>query len=282
MPTVAEMELLNRSMSDLAGTLQRNRALNADERERRMREALERESLGLRREELGLRREDQADARKTRQMGLDAAMKHQGRLEALQKEENADKRAKLGMDFLAELNKSGQLTDEGIAAMQEAFSKQFAPAGLQVKLFRAAEPAAGSFTEDPETGERFYNRGKQTFKSGTTRAEVTEEEDPLTGETKRRVKRRVKPGELDAAMRGGAGSTAGMEEPEPEDLPGDRIPVHGPPGLPAELSGAAPRVRPAAEPETFETEAAARKAGRKAGDVVRLVLNGKPTLVRLK
>lgn len=159
MPTLAEMELMRRSFGDLADTFQRNRAMASTERERRAREALERE-------ELGLRREESAGARAHRKLTLESQMAHQSRLEALQKEENADKRVKMALDFLADMNKSGQLTVEGIAAMQRnfeesPFGKQLAGAGLGMKLFQKVPTKAPRTPEgytDPVTKERFvYN-----------------------------------------------------------------------------------------------------------------------------
>lgn len=283
MPTVAEMELLNRATGDLADTFTRNRALRADVEDRRRRAKLDEAML----EE---RRGERADAQSTRREYLGAQASHQGRLEALQKEGNADRRLKLGLDFLSELNKNGQLTDEGIRAMEAKFSETFAPAGLGVKLFRAAPADGGSvqYDEDPVSGERTARLGKILRGSGRNPEKdfgtLTEEPDAMTGDVKRRVTRTLKKGELDRLMRGQAGEdTEGTETAitQEEAEAGGGIPAHVP-DLPA---GTPSPVRPAtgaAEPKTYPSEAAARAAGHKSGDVVRLVLNGRPTLVRLK
>lgn len=66
MPTVAEMELLNRSTDDLARTLTLNRQMRATERERQRRESLDRDLLHQRMQDSTADREDRRLAREDR------------------------------------------------------------------------------------------------------------------------------------------------------------------------------------------------------------------------
>lgn len=299
------MNLLNSALGDLAGTFQRNRALRADEDERRTRTGLDREMMALRLQEHGLRREDAADARSVRREGLQAGAAHQKRLEELAKEGNADKRAKMGLDFLAELNKSGQLTDEGLKAMEGKFGEMLGGAGIGVKLFRAAETKGVKEYQHPRTKREFISYGNTLLPADEPTDTITEEIDELSGEPKRKVTRRVKPGDLEAAMKAGVGgaSPSGPTSIEERIAAAKRGHLEtqieeqiqaigkGDPGaglfsksreqIIRDLQGKMPGAA-AAQPPQFPTEAAARAAGHKAGDVVRLMLNGRPTLVRLK
>lgn len=148
--TIQELELLNRSMQGLGDTFQQNRLMRdrnrqwETEREDRVadrttRADLDRKLLGLREQELQAGTADREDARANRKLSLEAQQAHQQRLEAISKEQNETRRQQMYLEFLGELNKTGQLTDDGLAKMEEAFNKQFGAAGLGVKLFRKAE-----------------------------------------------------------------------------------------------------------------------------------------------
>lgn len=201
MPTVNEMRLLQGALRDLSGTFQNNRALDDRRREQAEREALERELLGLRREGLDLQRGDAADARESRRMNFEGNKAHQERLEEIRKEANADRRAQMGLEFLGDLNRNGELTDEGIEAMNAKFNEMFSKAGLGVTLFRKPDPAADGYGEprnweNPKTGRNYSVYGKSMLPADRTHATLTEEVDPLTGETTRRISRSLTKEEL--------------------------------------------------------------------------------------
>jgi hypothetical protein len=252
-----EADLLFKSGQGLADTLLRSRMIEEDRRARqealglrRQESELDRTERGvdraMREEEMGENRADRADARKTRQVSLEAQKAHQDRILALQKEQNADNRMKMGIELLTDMNKTGQLTDEGIEVMGRKFSELFAPAGLEVKLFRRAEPPEPT-SKDMGGGVRavYMPGGKETHVIDE-RSTLQEEQDDFGGPPVRKVTRKVGPKELQEAI------------------------------------GNAERGTRSAESGVFKDEAAARAAGHKAGDIVQLMLNGKPTRVRLK
>lgn len=207
---IAEAQLLNSSLGDLTNVLLRKRAAEQ--------QALEHgQELDLRREELGLRRDDQSDARATRKAALEAQAAHQQRLEELQKEGNADKRAEMGLKFLSDLNKSGQLTDDGLARMEQVFNEKLGGSGVGVKLFRAAPSTATEPQpwKHPRTGKEFVTFGKTLLNAEEPYATVTEEQDPMTGALSKKIQRRVRTSDLDAE--------AAQTPARPPDRTGDVI-----------------------------------------------------------
>lgn len=312
------MQLLNNSLDDLGRTLQGNRAITLNERERGARLDLDREMMGLRKEEMGLRRNDASEARANRGLLLQSQAAHQQRLEAIQKEGNETKRNQMYLEFLGELNKTGQLTDEGLAKMEEKFNEQFGSTGLGVKLFRRAEPVEPT-SKDMGGGVRtIYMPGSKEAHVIDERETVTDKIPGTETEPERSVQRRMAPGEaskltpkpaavedsLEAALKEGKQAPFKTElkghldeikkgdtnygfldrksrvervkelqrQMAELDLPEAKL-TNKPPG---EVSG-----QPGELP-TFATEAEARTAGKKAGDIVRLMIDGKPTRVRLK
>lgn len=310
------MQILNSSLDDLGRTLQGNRAITLNERERGARLDLDREMMGLRKEEMGLRRGEAADTKANRGLLLQSQAAHQQRLEAIQKEGNETKRNQMYLEILGEMNKSGQLTDEGILALQKAFNQQFGATGLGVKLFRRAEPPTPTSADMGGGVRAIYMPGGKETHVIDERETVTEEADALGGEPTRRVQRKMAPGEssklapkpapesVEAALREGKLApmqkelTGHLDEIKKGDtdygfLNGkDRVArVKELQARMAELDlpeakltnkPAAEVTGQAGEVPTFATEAEARTAGKKAGDIVRLMIDGKPTRVRLK
>lgn len=321
MPTVAEMELLNRSMSDLGNTFQRNRALTAQDREREAQARLNEEMMRLRREDSAAQNADRADARENRALSLKSQEAHQQRMQAYQQQLAAAKDEEAKWGVLQQMGKDGMLTEEGVAAMNEAFSKKLGEVGIGVKLFKlptATDNKPQTWTH-PDTGEKFvYNPRTGNFEKSEnpSMTTISDDVDPETGEiTSRKVNRRLTPADLKAAMEeerrakadkaeeanAAAGPTldeqAQMEEilsrpavnaSQPAAAIKKRVQqLEGATGeldIPATQLTNAPIARAGAPGEipTFATEAEARQAGKKAGDIVRLVINGKPTRVRLK
>lgn len=189
------MQILNSSLDDLGRTLQGNRAITLNERERAARLDLDREMMGLRKEEMGLRRGEAADSKANRGLMLQSQAAHQQRLEAIQKEGNETKRNQMYLEFLGELNKSGQLTDEGLSVMEQKFNEQFGPTGLGVKLFRRAEPPTPT-SKDMGGGVRtIYIPGSKEAHVIDERETVTDKIPGTDTEPERSVQRRVAPGE---------------------------------------------------------------------------------------
>lgn len=294
------MELLERSLGGLADTLQRNRALSAAERERRAREALEREELGLRREERGARESLQREELGLRREGLQLTAEQNRALREFQAESKA-----VQARHYDDLRRSGLL---------DVLRRGVAEGSIDLEKLKAGM-ADNPMLKDLGVGINFFQVPPAKPKDEQFGwPVVTEEEDPFTGEVKRKTTRRVDPKELDAAVRGrgaaapesledrirkaktdeierqmqehlgelGKGDTrtgflglGGNREAILKELQAAKEKLGG--GA-AGAGAAAPRVAP----PTFNTEAEARAAGHKTGDVVRLVLEGKPTLVRLK
>lgn len=231
-------------MGGLSQSLLQNRMLE----ERRRQHA---DSLGLRRqeneadrEERGLdrrmREEELGENRKLRTDELVERRAHQARIEALQKEGNADKRMAMGIDLLKEMNSTGQLTDEGINVMGQKFSAMFAPAGLEVKLFRRAQKKPDFNTREGhnlnlaenyrersraavrngagDESERFLSIAERLERGGGTEdnaAELTEERVDSETDAVTRLRQKLKPGEIDAARQRIAGGTNAPAAPTP-------------------------------------------------------------------
>lgn len=229
---VAELNALNDAVGGLSNTLLASRRLNQEGRESTAKLGLERELMGqrrgesadklaLEREMMGLRRDDMADQRANRKTALESQTAHEQRLEAISKEGNETKRNQMYLEFLGQLNKTGQLTDEGLGKMEEAFNKQFGASGLGVKLFRKPPEEPGiTYDEDPVSHHRFARHGKTVLNSGQNPnsgiGTMTEEEDPSGGPPKRTFRRTLQltPGapEPDSAM-GGASAARSTGDP---------------------------------------------------------------------
>lgn len=228
---IAEAQLLTGGLDNITNVLLRKRAAEQ--------QALEHgQELDLRREELGLRRGDLADARSTRQAALEAQAAHQQRLEALQKEGNADKRAEMGLKFLSELNKSGQLTDDGLARMEQVFNDKLGGTGLGVKLFRAPEAKTPAPYESP-TGTPYTVYGNTILRDTDPRADVTLERDDVTGELRpKTIRQRMKPEEI--GWQGGGDEAAGPNPQQQREIDAILRAPAIPAGGPARVPGAAP------------------------------------------
>jgi len=343
MPTVAEMQILNRSMSDLGDTFQRNRALTAQEKERQAQQRLNEEMMGLRKREhedtMGLRREeltaqtaDRSDARENRKLALESQMAHQKKIEQYQAQLAAAKDEEGKWRVLESMGKEGMLTEDGIEQMNQAFSEKLGKVGIGVKMFKLPTPTDNKpqTWTDPNTGAPFvYNPRTGNFEKSEGTVTMTEEAGEDGEAPKRKISRKMSPADLEKAMAAAAAAKAAAGNGDPleeamqegrnapfkkemdahlkaikegdsdygllnmKDRPervrelqqkigavpaGGRVPriteLQGPNSAGAGSSGGAEA--------TFETEAAARAAGKKAGDVVRLMLNGKATRVRLK
>ncbi len=329
------MELLNRSMSDLGNTFQRNRALTAQDREREAQSKLNEEMMRLRRDDSAAQNADRADARENRALSLKSQEAHQQRMQTYQQQLAAAKDEEAKWGVLQQMGKDGMLTEEGVAAMNEAFSKKLGEVGIGVKLFKlpTATDNKPQTWEHPETGEKFvYNPRTGNFEKSEnpSMTTISDEVDKDTGEvTSRKVSRRMtaaefqkamdeekrsrqpKPGDpLEDALR--EGKTAPLRKEMDSHLSeikkGDKdygflngksrvdrvqelqrkmaeldLPAAQLTNAPiSEVGNAAAETAAPGEIPTFATEAEARQAGKKAGDIVRLVINGKPTRVRLK
>lgn len=255
MPTVAEMELLNRGMENLAGTFQRNRTLTEAERRAKADEALQREMLGQRRQEhsdtLGLHRETAA-----------STAEHQKVLEQIQRESKAlqERHYKLmaGTGLLTQLQKGlaeGTIKPEALKAAvgENPLLKEL---GLGVDIFQAppADVGAPEVWDDKASGRRFaYRKGSKEMHDLTPNAAtVREEPGEFGGPPKRTITRRLGPADLQAAMAElGGGEGEGEEAPDMEqtlkDLEsGQALPAWGPTGAPA--AGAKPAATATAQP----------------------------------
>lgn len=285
--------LLNRSMSDLGDTFQRNRALTAQDKEREAQQRLNQEMMGLRRSEAADNRDfrnREADARDTANASMDDY--RQRMLDA--KDEDSK------MQVWSEMLKSGAVTPESLDAMSAAMSKKL---GVKVTL---AMPAPADNTPKtwthPETGQAFvYNPRTGNFEKSENPNTVTmtEEEGEDGAPPKRKVTRKMTPADLDAAMKAEQAAKAAADEearaadgPTPQQQ-GEIEEILSRPGIPAGgrvprktgIEGAPAAVQPGGNviaPEVFATEESARAAGKKAGDVIKLNINGEVKRVRLK
>jgi hypothetical protein len=194
---IAEAELLDRSMGRLSDTLLRNRMMSEDKRRYETGLGLQRDDIasrmGLQRDELTARMADREDARENRRLVLEGQAAHQKRIEEIQKEGNESKRNQMYLEFLGDLNKTGQLTDEGLGVMEQKFNEQFGQAGLGVKLFRRAAPTEPTVKDLGGGVRSVFMPGSKDQTVIDDRATVTEDPgDGLTGPT-RKVTRRVAP-----------------------------------------------------------------------------------------
>lgn len=234
-----EANLLDRSVGRLSDTLITNRQMDQRAKEAAVRSALESDALDV-------RREDNADARDNRRLSLEAQKAHQARLETIGKEANASKRNQQYLEFLAELNKSGQLTDDGLSRMEDAFNDQFGAAGLGVKLFRTAPQKTPTAYKSP-SGTDYTVFGNTMQRDFDPRVTVTEETDEM-GNPKRKIQRRVNPADLDKEMATvrdpAAGPTRDQQSEMDEILSRPGIPAGGP----ANTAPLASPVRPGATP----------------------------------
>jgi len=302
-------------MRDLGDTFQRNRALTQAEKERAAQQRLNEEMMGLRKREhedtLGLRRDelagqtaDRSDARENRKLALDSQIAHQKKIEQYQAQLAAAKDEEGKWRVLESMGKEGMLTEDGIEQMNQAFSEKLGKVGIGVKMFKLPTPEdnAPRSWKDPETGAPFvYNRRTGNFEKSENPNSVTmsEEIDDVSGEPKRKITRKMSPADLEKAMAAEAAAKAAADEEaaaaagptlqqqgEIEEIlqrPG--IPAGGKPQRKAGLEGAPAAVQPGGNvigPGVFATEEAARAAGHKAPDVVRLYINGEAKRVRLK
>jgi hypothetical protein len=297
---IAEAELLDRSMGRFGDTMLRNRmmaedsrrfdatrAAQADELTQRMK--LQREELESRDAERLDRGLDRADMQETRRLTLEEQRAHQQRLETIGKEGNETKRNQMYLEMLGELNKTGQLTEEGLGKMEDAFNKQFKVAGLGVKLFRQAK------LPEP-TSKDMGNGVRAIYVPGSTSAHVIDDRNVLTDETeddtgtKTKTQRKVTDADLNRSMvdaetaDNGNGPTAQQQRTMSEIMSRPAIPASG--RVPRETGMA---TEPAVEhpdrtiigPDVWESENAARKAGHRAPDVIKLWINGTVKRVRL-
>lgn len=294
---IAEAQLLDRSFDRLGDTLLRNRMLEEQKRERAATLGLQRDELtsrmSLQRDELAARTADREDMRENRRLTLDNQREDAANLAKYREAMAAAKTEEDKMQLWSELLKSGSLDQTGLDAMAAEMSKKL---GVQVKLAMPEKVGAPQVWEDEPSGRRFGFRpgSKEMHDLTPNMGTVTEEEDPETGQIKRRYQRRLSPKDLIKPPFEPVINEAGGPTPEEEaqlneimsspevsaSQPADRIKqrIQEIQRVPPTIEGAGAA---GAIPE-FQTEAAARAAGHKAGDVVRLMLNGKMTKVRLK
>lgn len=307
------MQILNRSMSDLGDTLQRNRAMTAQEKERQAQQRLNEEMMGLRKREhedtLGLRREeltaqtaDRSDARENRKLALESQMAHQKKIEQYQAQLASAKDEEGKWRVLESMGKEGMLTEDGIEQMNQAFSEKLGKVGIGVKMFKLPTPTDNKpqTWTDPNTGAPFvYNPRTGNFEKSEGTVTMTEEEGADGEPPKRKISRKMSPEDLAKAMAEEKAAKAASDE-EAAAAAGPTLQQQGEieeilnrPGIPAggrvpranSLQGAPAAVQPGGNvigPGVFATEQDARAAGHKAGDIVKLDINGKATRVRLK
>jgi hypothetical protein len=241
-----DLALLLESADDLGDTFARNRLMKQRENEFNLTRAdRTRESdldRAMREKEFGLRRDDAADLRAVRREGLAETGRHHAAIEDYQARLAGAKDEAAKWDILREMGKAGMLTEEGLDVMSKGMNEKFGELGVGVKLFKlpAAEGGTPQFHTDPETGERFATHGKSLMRSPRPMADVTEEEDPITHEMKRKVSRKVPVSELDAEMQrlklrstddlNARGEATPDQEREMQDiLAGPALPAQGPP-----------------------------------------------------
>lgn len=293
---IAEAQLLDRSFDRLGDTFLRNRMLEEQKRERAASLGLQRDELtarmGMQRDELAGRTADREDMRENRRLTLDNQREATANLAKYREAMASAKTEEDKMQLWSELLKSGSLDQSGLDAMAQEMSKKL---GVQVKLAMPKDIGAPQVWEDTPSGRRFgYRPGSKEMHDLTPNmGTVTEEEDPLTGEMRRKFTRRLSPTDLQKTTAPAVNEAAGPTPEEEAQL----NEIMGRPEVPASQPAAnikqriqeLQRVPPTIEgagaaggiPE-FQTEAAARSAGHKAGDVVRLMINGRMTKVRLK
>lgn len=274
---IAEANLLDRSFDRLGDTFLRNRMLEEQKREREA-------NLGLQRDEVASRMADREDMRENRRLTLAAQREAAANLAKYREAMATAKTEKDKMQLWSDLLKSGSLDQSGLDAMAAEMSKIL---GVQVKL--AMPPEKGFNTREGhnlQLAEQYRERARAALRNGAgdeserfnaiadrlerggtpadeqtatiTRRIMADGADPF-GEPLATVTRKVPVRDLDSEMRK-------IQPPQPAA-------AAAPAAAPAAATGAVPE---------FQTEDAARAAGHKAGDIVRLMINGKSTKVRLK
>ena len=284
---VSEANLLLGSLDDLSRTLMANKL-----EKRRGEEAQQR--IGLAGQEMDLRREDQTlDRQQRTDANANMAKYHDATLAgrekdaaALAKYRDSMTAAKSDEDkfkIFTDMVKAGAVTPQSLDAMSKAMSQKL---GVEVQLKLPDKQAfdtreghnlalaekyrdranAARRNGGGDEAERFLSIADRLERGGQPEpeetAELTEEMgaiDPLSGKGEATLRRKLRGADIESALKGFGGGRAGAGAPA------------------ATGAGGAP----AAEPQ-FNSEAEARAAGHKAGDIVRLMLDGKPTRVRLK
>lgn len=257
-------------MGDLAGTLQRNRVLTSQDKERAAREKLDAEMMAMRRQE-------QVDTRDFRQREQTSREGAAAGVAEYHKQMLAAKSDDQKFQIFTDMIKAGAETPESLAAMSKAMTEKL---GVQVTLQMPERKAfdtreghnlalAEKYRERAnaarrngagDEAERFQAIADRLERGGTAEAdpmaEISEEVgdlDPLTGKGAATVRRKVPSADLDREMQRLKGTGGGAPAPA---LPPSA-------GSPAGQS-------PSAGPGQFETVGQAREAGKKAGDIILL------------
>lgn len=306
MATIQQMGLLNDALGDLSRTLLQNRLLSQQQTQQNARQKLDERMADLREKGVGIEEERAKKAtehERTMESKADATNEYHKGILQRQETQEAIKQLNTAYDTLQSAVDAGRMTPEEasargrqaqqtIAAVGKlAFdNSKFGVVGLDFKRGQPVEPRS---SKTPAGREVTWMPGSHAISVAPGPGEPTEsiEYDPVTGEPLKRTVRgplgRVNPAKLDDEM-------AGMETTptitDKTDIMGELEsgklqPGWGPPGNPAAPAPApATPAAPAGAqgPATYPNEAAARAAGMKSGDVVRLVINGKPVLVRLR
>lgn len=301
----ADLALLHGSMNDLSRTLMAGRSQREGKRQfdvaTNQRGEENRLDRAMREEEFGLRREDAADARSIGREGLDVQKQNQASLEDYKRQMLAAKSDDQKMQIFSDMLKSGTMTPQSLDAMSKAMSEKL---GLQVSLkmpektgfntqsshnLKLAEEyrskAAGAA---PAEAKRFLaiadrlerstgpkpeeDFGSMESAPDAYEQERTAEEDAMGATLKEG------PGMLERALSQRGRGLLGIQPKA------GGIPAHGAPSREG-LQSAPPALQApglASGEPAFDTEEQARSAGHKAGDIVRLLIEGKPRRVRLK
>lgn len=240
-----EAQLLNNAFEGLGRGVIARRQFEEQERARQGHEDLERQMLALRGQEEQGREADRSDLRANRRTALEAQKAHQDRLEAIQKEGNADKRNAMAFSLLRDMNKNGQLTPEGLQVIEGKFNEMFGPAGIGVKLFQQPTPPTPHTYRDPDSGEPVADYLGNTILARHPKAGVVEtrEYDPTSGEL---IKHTLHgPASGMPAAPGAGDELQGWETPFTEnELAQPGIPAGGPPETAAPPLPAAPPIVP--------------------------------------
>lgn len=278
--------MLDRSMGRLGDTLFQNRVMADQQKERELQRAMRGETINLQREDMQQRRDYQ-----------DRVLRQQGEatrsLDEYRKAMTEAKTEQEKLGLWSDMLKAGVLGPESLDAMSKAMSEKL---GVQVILKMPETVGEPKVWEDPPSGRRYaYRPGSKELHDLTPNVgEVTEEADPITGKVTQKFRRKLTPAELKAAMEGRVveDEAAGPDEAQQSEI--DEImsrpavnASQSAPDIKRRISAMqeAPAIEgggAAGEMPTFADEREARAAGYKAGDIVRLRLNGKPTRVRLK
>ena len=284
-----EANLLDRSIGRFGDTLLQNRMMSEQQKERELQRA-------MRGEELAFQREQAGTANTFRERSLQQQGEATRSLDEYRKAMTEAKGEEEKLKLWSEMLKSGVLGPEGLDAMSKAMSDKL---GVQVILKMPEADAEPKVWEDKHSGRRWaYRPGSKELHDLTPNVgEAVEETDPLTGEVKQRIRRKLTPADLKAAMEGrqvvdeAAGPTADQEAEIEEIMSRPAVNASQPAADIKRKIGRitamqeAPAIEgagAAGEMPVFANEMEARAKGYKAGDIVRLRLNGKPTRVRLK